>query len=46
MPRKREPIDDMIDAHVWMRRQEARLNQPLTLDGVRDELPADNRSRN
>jgi SEC-C motif len=24
MPRTREPIDDMIDAHVWMRRQEAR----------------------
>jgi hypothetical protein len=24
MPKIREPIDDLIDAHVWMRRQEAR----------------------
>jgi hypothetical protein len=37
MSRKRQPIDDMIDAHVWMRRQEARRNRPLTLDGVPDE---------
>jgi hypothetical protein len=27
MARKRQPIDDMIDAHVWMRRQETRLNR-------------------
>jgi hypothetical protein len=44
MAKKREPIDDMIDAHVWMRRQEVRLNRrSLTLDGVPDELPAENR---
>ncbi len=43
MPKKREPIDTLIDAHVWMRQQEARLHRTLTLDDVSDELAADNR---
>jgi len=44
MTKKREPIDDLIDAHVWMRRQEVRLNRRLpTLDGVPDEPHVDNR---
>ncbi len=37
MPKTREPIDDMIDAHVWMRRKESQL-RPLTLDYIPDEL--------
>jgi hypothetical protein len=43
MAKKRESIDDMIDAHVWMRRQKARLNRPLALDDVSDALLAENR---
>jgi hypothetical protein len=43
MPKRREPIDDLIDAHLWMRRQESRLNQSLPLDSVPDQLPAENR---
>jgi len=31
--RKRQPIDDMIDAHVWMRRQETRMTQPEFITG-------------
>jgi hypothetical protein len=41
MAKKREPIDDLIDAHVWMRRKESRLNRPLMLDNVPDELLAE-----
>jgi hypothetical protein len=44
MAKKREPIDDLIDAHVWMRRQEARLDRRLLiLDGVPYKRAADNR---
>jgi len=35
---KRERIGTMIDAPVWMRREEARLNRLFTLDGVSDQL--------
>jgi excisionase family DNA binding protein len=42
MAKKREPIDDLIDAHVCLRRQESCLNRrPLTLDDVPDELLAE-----
>jgi hypothetical protein len=37
MTKKRELIDDLIDALVWMRRQEVCLNRPLTLGNVTDE---------
>jgi hypothetical protein len=40
MAKKRESIDDLIDAHVWMRCRESRLNRPLALDDVSDELLA------
>jgi hypothetical protein len=44
MAKKRQPIDDLIDAHVRMCRQEARLHRRvLILDGVPDKLSADNR---
>ena len=29
--------DVLIDAHVWMRRREARMNRPLPLDNVSDK---------
>jgi hypothetical protein len=32
MRKKRQRIDTLIDAHVWIRRSESRLNEPLTLD--------------
>lgn len=36
-------IDDLIDAHLWLRRREARMNRrPLTLDSVPDELRGTN----
>jgi hypothetical protein len=43
MAKKHEPIDDLIDelidAHVWMRRQEVRMyRRPLALDSVPDEI--------
>jgi hypothetical protein len=41
MCRPSGPSADLIDAHVWMRRQEARLDRPLTLDDVPDELLAE-----
>jgi hypothetical protein len=42
MAKKRQPIDELIDALVWMRRREIRLNgRPLTLDDVPDELLAE-----
>jgi hypothetical protein len=34
-------IDDMVDAHVWMRRQDACLRHVLTLDNVPDDLSAE-----
>jgi hypothetical protein len=41
MPTNREPIDDMIDAHVWMRRTEAQVKRLLTLDSISGELLAE-----
>jgi hypothetical protein len=41
MAKKREPIDDMLDTHVWVRRQEALLWRILTLDDIPDELFAE-----
>jgi hypothetical protein len=41
MAKERESIDDMIDAHVWMRTTEARLNRLLMLDWIYDELLAE-----
>jgi hypothetical protein len=41
MCRPSGPRADLIDAHVWMRRRESRLNRLLTLDSV----PPTNRSR-
>jgi hypothetical protein len=38
--KKRQRIDDPIDAHVWMRRKEARLNH-RPLNGRPDELLAE-----
>jgi hypothetical protein len=29
MPRKSEPIDDLIDAHVWMWRQDVPRRAPM-----------------
>jgi len=29
--------DVLIDAHVWMRRREARMNRPLPLDNISDK---------
>jgi hypothetical protein len=34
-------IDDMVDAHVWMRQQEASLKRVLTLDSVPGDLLAE-----
>ena len=33
MARKRQPIDDLIDAHIWMRRKAKKI-QPLPVTGV------------
>ena len=42
--KKRESIDDMIDAHVWIRRRESRLDRrPLPHDSVPDELLTESR---
>ena len=38
MKTERFVIDDMVDAHVWMRRQDACLRRVLTLDNVPDDL--------
>jgi hypothetical protein len=41
MAKKREPIEALIDANVWMRRMDARMPRPLTLDSISDELLAE-----
>jgi hypothetical protein len=33
MAKKREPIDDLIDAHVWMRRQAETKTDPGSSNG-------------
>jgi hypothetical protein len=38
MTKDREPLHDMIDAHVWMRHKEARVKRLITLDSISDEL--------
>jgi len=38
--KKRQRIDTLIDAHLWMRRQEARMKRrPPTPGSAPDELP-------